>query len=74
MNTAAVARLLFSVMIACMLVGFTAAAQDKAPEKPKQEMKQDKADTPKEKKHHKGKKMKGSKEKKSAKKEMMPPK
>jgi hypothetical protein len=68
MNIARLARLLFSLMIACLLIGFTVSAQDKTPEQPKQEVKSEKAEKVKKQKHpHKGKKAKGTKEKKAEK-------
>ena len=69
MNTAIYARLFFSAMVACMLVGFTTAAQDKMTEKPKHEMKSEKAEGKKHQKHsEKAMKMKAAKEKKADKK------
>ncbi len=50
MNTASIARLLFSVMVAVMLVGFTVSAQEKKADKPKEEVKTEKTEA-KEHKH-----------------------
>lgn len=49
MNTAIIARAFFFVMAAFMLIGFTAAAQEKTPEKEKSGTKREKIESAK---HH----------------------
>ncbi len=51
MNTASIARLFFSLMVAVLLVSFTVSAQDKKADKPKEEAKTEKIEA-KEHKHH----------------------
>ena len=76
MNITFFARLLFSIMVACMLISFSVVAQDKPKEEPKKEMaapaKKEMKEKKgmKEKKHHK----KGMKGKKGEKKEAAPAK
>jgi len=75
MNGTFFARMLFSVMVACMLVGFIAVAQDKPADKPKEEQKTEMAapakETAKPAKHHtKAMKKKATKSKAMKKKAM----